>query len=665
MLLLPPIATEAQTLDYGAMEQMFGEPVTTSVTGKPQRAQDAPANIEIVTQDDIRRSGATTIPDVLRFVTGIDVRETGIGSEEVGIRGYNQASNPRLMVLVDGRQVYMVDYGRIVWSAIPVQLDEIRQIEVIKGPNSALYGFNAVGGVINIITYDPRKDPLNVATARIGTQDYGGGSVVATGRAGDGAGLRLSLGGFKAHDFPPGPLDRTDVEARRPPFTGVLNADGRWQVNPNVEVFADVSAGNTSLSEVGPAGETQTEWLVTNAVNFGFTADTAAGLFSLSAGRNEARSTFDNVTSFGAAVYSEYETTWLIQASDLLKLGTDHTLRFMLEFRQNADSSGELLGGHITNSIYSAGVMWDWQVTPSLSLTNAVRLDYLQLSDNGALLPFTGYKTSDYNNAMTIEPSLNSGAVWRATDQDTLRLTLARAVQLPTLLEYALQVGPGLTGPYALVGRPDLHPAIVWNLELDYDRALPALGSTLRTALFAQRTDDIMSSPFGVRPVFTSAGLPIFFSQNVGYSTDAGVEIDVKGHNAEGFRWNASYALAATTDHTSLNRGGFITSPVAYTISAPRSVVIGGVGWTHDRLEADLQARWQSSFLDYRGTPTPPYLLPVSIDNYITMNARIGYRLTDNLTIALTARQFNQSSLVETAGPPVQRQIIASLTLRL
>ncbi|MGA3404026.1 MAG: TonB-dependent receptor plug domain-containing protein, partial [Acetobacteraceae bacterium] len=74
----------AQSVDYGALEQLFGEPVTMSVTGKPQRAADAPANIEIITQDDIRRSGATTIPDVLRFVAGVDVREDGLGSADVG-----------------------------------------------------------------------------------------------------------------------------------------------------------------------------------------------------------------------------------------------------------------------------------------------------------------------------------------------------------------------------------------------------------------------------------------------------------------------------------------------------------------------------------------------------------------------------------------------------
>src|SRR4051794_38200058 len=203
-------AARAQAIDYGASELLFGEPVTASASGKPQRVTDAPANIEIIPQDEIRRSGATSIPEVLQYVPGIDVRPTSPGNAEVGIRGYNQTANPHLMVLINGRQVYMVDYGRIIWSAIPVQLDEIRQIEVIKGPNSALYGFNAVSGVVNIITYDPLNDHLNAATVRAGTQGYLSGSVVGTSHIGEDAGLRLSLGGFRANDFPTESLSPRD-----------------------------------------------------------------------------------------------------------------------------------------------------------------------------------------------------------------------------------------------------------------------------------------------------------------------------------------------------------------------------------------------------------------------------------------------------------------------
>ena len=171
---------------------MFGEPVTTSVTGKPQRVADAPANIEIITQDDIRRSGATNIPDALAFITGVDVRTYGWPTRMSESAAITSRHNPRLMVLINGRQVYMVDYGRIVWANLPVQWTEIRQIEVIKGPNSALYGFNAVGGVINIITYDPLREKVNAASVRGGTQRLPRARRSAPRQIGDYAGLRLS-----------------------------------------------------------------------------------------------------------------------------------------------------------------------------------------------------------------------------------------------------------------------------------------------------------------------------------------------------------------------------------------------------------------------------------------------------------------------------------------
>jgi iron complex outermembrane receptor protein len=662
---LAAVPARAQTVDYGALEQVFGEPVTMSVTGKPQRAGDAPANVEIITQDEIRRSGATSIPDVLRFVAGVDVRQSGLADANVGIRGYNQSANPHLMVLVDGRQVYMVDYGRIIWAAIPVQLEEIRQIEVIKGPNSALYGFNAVSGVINIITYDPLRDRLNLATARGGTQDYLGGAAIGTARFGETGGVRLSAGGFNAQDFAPGPLGPDDRAARQPPFTGTARMLGRWQATSDVTVFADLSAGDTRLAEQAPPGVFDTERLVTSAVRLGLNADSALGLLSLSAYRNDAAVRIDN-QSFGVPVgLREYQTTWLVQASDLVKLGATHTLRLALEYRENAENSGDLAFGSISNAVYAASLMWDWQATPTLALTNALRIDHLRLHYAGTLLPQSGLTPGQYNGTALTEPSFNSGVVWNATGRDTLRLSAARGVQLPTLLQYGLQVPAGFYSPLAYAGTFDLHPSIVWSTELDYDRALPEIGSTLRAAVFAQRIDDIIAWPFGAPLAIAASGAPMFFSSNVGYSTAAGGELALKGHGATGFRWQASYALAATTDHTVLNRGAAPSSIVSYARSTPAHVVIGGIGYSRDRLELDLLARWQASYLDFRLSPDRSALLPVDVDNFVTLNARIGYRLTDALSVALTAQQFNQSRLVETAGPPVERRVIASVTVRL
>jgi iron complex outermembrane receptor protein len=560
----------------------------------------------------------------------------------------------------------MVDYGRINWAALPVQLNEIRQIEVIKGPNSALYGFNAVGGVINIITYDPRTEPVNRATLRGGTQDYYQGSVVGTGKVGDDAGLRLSLGGFEAHDFGPGPLSRGDALARESPFNGTFNADTRWQITPVVSGFAEASLADTRLAEQEVTSLFDTETLVTSSVRAGASADTALGLFSLSAYRSDASVDVHNSGAYFEPITDkEYQTSYVVQASDLVKPGPDHTLRFGVEYRNDADNSGDYVRGDVGDAIWSASLMWDWQVVPSLSLTNAVRIDHLALRYSGNLLPGTGLTVAQYNDTTVTQPSFNSGAVWNATDDDTFRLSAARGVQLPTLLGYAVQFPPGLFSPAAYVGQPDLRPSVIWNAELDYDRALPVIGSTPRTALFAQRTDDLASSPFGAPLTFVPPGLPVFFAQNVGYSTAAGLEIGIKGHASSGFRWNASYALAATTNHTNLNTGPSPTSVVEYAHSAPEHVAIAGIGYSRDRLELDLMARWQSSYLDFRLNPDRTAVMAVNVDNYLTMNARVGYRLTDTLTVALTAQQFIQSQLVETAGPPVQHQIIVSLTARL
>src|SRR6202043_1501479 len=122
-----------QSMDYGALEQLFKEPVTTRVDGSPERVSDVPATMEIITADDIRRSGAKDIPGVLRHVGGIDTLEWGNDNTDVSVRGYDEAFASRLLVLVDGRQVYADYYGYTPWSTVPIELGEIRQIEVIKG----------------------------------------------------------------------------------------------------------------------------------------------------------------------------------------------------------------------------------------------------------------------------------------------------------------------------------------------------------------------------------------------------------------------------------------------------------------------------------------------------------------------------------------------------
>ncbi len=124
----------------------------TSASRKEQPAGDVAAAIFVITRDDIRRSGMTTIPDLLRLAPGVQVAQINANKWAVSVRGFNDLFANKLLVLVDGRSVYNRLFSGVLWDAEDLMLDDIERIEVIRGPGAALWGANAVNGVINIIT---------------------------------------------------------------------------------------------------------------------------------------------------------------------------------------------------------------------------------------------------------------------------------------------------------------------------------------------------------------------------------------------------------------------------------------------------------------------------------------------------------------------------------
>jgi iron complex outermembrane receptor protein len=410
-------------------------------------------------------------------------------------------------------------------------------------------------------------------------------------------------------------------------------------------------------------GAFDTNLIRTNSLRVGFSGDTGIGLLSFSAYRN-AQEVSINSNNLGGIANWVNDSVVVVQASDLVKLGADHTMRLGHEFRDNEATAPGFIQGTVGYDVYAASLMWNWQIAPDLSLTNAIRIDDLRLRYSGTPAAGSGFTQADYGHAGFAVPSFNSGIVYNLTKQDTLRLIVARGVQLPSLVDFGLQIPFGTYGPVVIAGNPDLHPSTVDNIELDYDRDLPAIGSSLRAALFAQRNQDLISQPFAVPVVIGSSGVPALLAGNVGSSDAAGVELGIKGHAESGLRWQLNYAFAVTTDDTILNKGTVPSSTIDYGNSVPRHVVTAGIGYSRDRLEMDVLGRWQSSYRDFLEASGSLQLQPVEVQNYITLDARVGYRLTDQITAAVTAQQFNMSRVMQTAGPPVERQIIGSITVR-
>jgi iron complex outermembrane receptor protein len=135
-------------------EQVFEETVVTA-SRAAQSPLDAPNSTSIITEQDIRLSGITKIPELLRRLAGVDIMEVTGAQTEVSLRGFNQRLSNKVLVLVDGRSVYIDLLGATLWAAISISVEDIERIEVVRGPGSALYGADAFNGVINIITKTP------------------------------------------------------------------------------------------------------------------------------------------------------------------------------------------------------------------------------------------------------------------------------------------------------------------------------------------------------------------------------------------------------------------------------------------------------------------------------------------------------------------------------
>jgi iron complex outermembrane receptor protein len=124
----------------------------TSVSKHKEKLADAAAAVFVLTQEDIRRSGAKSIPEALRLVPGLEVARIDENKWAIGSRGFNGRFDNKLLVLIDGRSVYTPLFSGVYWNIQDVMLEDLDRIEVIRGPGATLWGANAVDGVINIIT---------------------------------------------------------------------------------------------------------------------------------------------------------------------------------------------------------------------------------------------------------------------------------------------------------------------------------------------------------------------------------------------------------------------------------------------------------------------------------------------------------------------------------
>lgn len=647
----------ADSIDYSALEALFGEPVTASATGSPQRESQVPATMIIVTAEEIRRSGARDIPGVLQHVAGVDVMQTSNDHAEVNVRGFNQAFSPRLLVLVDGRQVYADYYGFTPWSTVPVELDAIRQIEVVKGPNSALFGFNAVGGVINIVTYDALFDDAAAVSVSGGTQGLRQASVVSHWKAGESLGFGLSAGHREGDDFST-PLRPADVGARRGNERSSVDIDLEWNATETLHLGAEATYTEVRQAEFTPVyslsfGEYKTKSIKAFAI-----ADTKAGLLRATVYSNHIETdSFEGAAPEPSFTFDNRVT--VAQLQSISKIASEHTLRLTAEYRHNSMATMPFPGGDVFYDVAAIGSMWEWRIDPAVTTTVAVRLDRWSLGRSGDAPATYPLSNDDWDRART-EPSFNAGVVWQASDVDTLRFLVGRGVQLPNLFNLGGFLLP--IPPIGFVtGLPDLDPTIVETYEVAWDRLLSSFAARLRVSVFHGQSRDIVAILGETR---LSEGL-LSIPFNVGDSRTDGMEVSLQGTLREDWRWGWSYKAQRIEDQFDAGM------PVERTLTdfehtTPRHVLKANLGWARDRWEVDGFLRYQSGFQgilsDGQGTGTG---LLVSIPSHVAVDGRIGYAINDRIVLALSGQNLGRSEQRQTSAPEVERRLFATFSVYL
>jgi outer membrane receptor for ferrienterochelin and colicins len=644
LVLAAATAAQAQSVDYGSLQQLFNEPVTTSATGSPQRSTEAPADMQIISADEIRRSGETTIPGILQRAAGLDVLSSSAGQSDVNIRGYDQANSPRLLVLVNGRQVYQDDNGYTNWSAIPVQLQEIRQIEVVKGPNAALFGFNAVSGVINIITYDPKYDSTNVGTVQAGLNNERNASLVTTFKLGSAISVRLSGGGQTENEWTStGPLPTAGTLHN--PASAKANLDAVAQLAPKTELRIEGGWSNVQQDGLAGAGAYAIGRTATGSGKATLTSDTDYGLVQASAYQNQVH------VKYGDNTGEDWNNTITVaDLQDLFKIGANNTFRIGAEYRYNTMNVAPVGGATISYDVWAGSGMWNWAVNKQLTTTLAVRVDDLQLHRSGTFPAGIPLASNGYWDRSLVESSENATIAWRPTDRDTFRLSYGRGIQAPTLTELGgVQLKEGAA---FIIGNPNLNPSIATNYEAAYDREFPL--AKLGVRLFSQRWTDVKSGVGGVVILPTpTTGLGLH-AGNVSNSQMNGAEITLSGKIAGGVNWHGDTTYTDVKDSPFAGVNA-VADNVAFQATTPKWRGNVGLDWEAGAWETDANLHYVGTFKDYTLTGAPGGAL-TTIDTYAALSARVGYRLPDGLTLALSGQNLLQDRQTQTAGLLADRE---------
>jgi len=624
-----PISTAAllavlsvPALAAGADDLQFFEEEAKVLTAsrRLERVSEAPVAVEIVTAEEIRRSGAVNLWDFMRFRAGMNVVDgrSGEGNRAlVSVRGFPAEFVDNMLVLVDGRSVYTALSGGAVWEELPVQIQDIDRIEIVRGPNAALYGSNAGLGVINIITRKPGERSLYAA-------GLGGARVLNredafVEDAGKNGAWRLSAS-HKEQEGNPTTYGATGQDYL---FSNKGNFRGVWTPAPGhaLEAFAGGAWQNVGVIETGnPTGRFRHHFEI---LKHAYDAGPDSSVQTTLARRDDVR-TYDQPGG-GRLVVREYqydaETShrldWL--AGDL------HTV-YGASLRYTGLDSTQLFAAHPyqKNAVSRGFLSQSWRVLPRLNLIGALSVEH---SDTGGT-----------------EPAYNLAAVSAVSEGQTVRVSHGLAPTIPTLYDKAArQLANAST---LLVGNPGMAPQRLRSTEVSYQGQFADNRMSFETNLFYMTVSNLGRTVF---QSFTFAPGPL-----VTLSFDNGNDAIARGAEVKwGWRWSARRSVYANYTYETISDGVGLTNVRHGT--PPHKINLGGTTSLPAGFALNLDAGYQDAHI----LSSQALNQTANIAPYWRLDGRLAYAVRPGAEVFVACQNMLKDRHVEFADGLVVPRVVS------
>lgn len=673
------------------------ETVVVSASRAEEKLVNAPSTMSVITAAQIEIAPSQNVGELLRTIPGVNITQVSARDINVTTRGATGTLATGQLALLDGRSLYQDFFGFVMWDLLPVNLDEVKQIEVIRGPASAVWGANALNGVVNVITKSPRE--LQGTSAVLGIGSFG--------RIGEDSGLlwyvngthagvvndrwsyKLSAGGYSQDPLsrPTGviPCDRTELcggtRASYPPYAN----EGSTQPKFDARVDYDYADGSKLVFTGGISG---TDGMMHSGIGpfdidtgtfmaYGKASYTSGGL-RLNAFVNALRGDAANLLSFnpltGQRVTFDFSsTTYDVDVANVQTFAGRHVVSYGGNLRFNFFdlSIAPTSDDRVEFGIYAQDEIF---LSDRFRWVVGGRLDRFDFIDDVVFSPRTTFMIKPEEN-QTFRISYNRAYRSPSVINNHLSLLIAEPIDIRQLAA-AIGLPPSAVPfPYPLpiniTGNPDLDEQSLDAFEIGYSASI---GATVISAAYYHNwikneilfTEDLTGRYTAANPpsnwplpaalinFVPGASLPGRFTYlNFGKSTQQGIELGVNTRINNRFDVFANYSWQDEPNPEDFDLSE-LNIPPAHRFNA-------GVAFTQGKFLANLsitytdKAFWQDVLnAPYSGTT----------DSYTLLNGGVGYRWNDRFTTTLKAVNLTNDDVQQHVfGDILKRQVMAELRI--